>query len=115
MRDALIIAALSPDDWQPLALNGGFSARGGNYTPAARQHSDLIELCGGITGSIGTGGIAVATLPVGMWPASTVDAAGGSSGGTSVVVGISTAGVMTITVAATSSFVVLDGISFRLV
>lgn len=116
MNAAQVIAALQAGAWVPLTLDGGFTARSGNYVPAARQRGDTIELCGGISGTIGTGGIAVATVPTLFVPASTVDCAGASSGGNSVVVGIAVStGVMTITVAASSSFVVLDGISYRLI
>lgn len=105
------IAAVSPGDWIPLTLASGMSAAGGTYVPAARQWFDQVQLRGAISGTIGTGGVLVATLPAGMAPASNCNGAASIGSGAGQLV-ISTTGALILIVGSGVTAVHLDGISF---
>lgn len=112
---ARTIAAIAAGPWVGISFASGMTQTAGTYPATSRQCLDTIELSGGITGSIGTGGVTVGTLAAAHCPASTVRLSSLSASGTSVDITISTSGVMVANASSSVSSINLDGISFRLV
>lgn len=114
--DAQIVAALSPDGWVALPLNGGFTSHSGPFPAASRQHGDTVELCGRVDGTFSTGaGVVIGTLTAAFWPASSVNCVGATTTPNVALVEISTAGVITVVVGTAGTAVVLDGLAYRII
>ena len=104
---------LIPAAWQALTLAGGVTSSG--YTPSARLEGDLVRLKGAMVGTV-TAGSTWATVPSGLRPSvalgfivwvSTVTPS-------ATLMGMSTAGLLTLPVSPGASTVSLDDITFTL-
>lgn len=112
--DAVLIAAMGPGDWIPIALGSGITATSGAYTPAGRQHGDVVELCGTVNGTISSG-TTLGTLDTSLRPNATVRISTANAGGGGVTLNISTSGVILAELTGSVTAVTFDGLTFRLI